>query len=345
MIELPVATLAVVAVAILASAAGVWWYCRFALRRGIIARVTARGSHDRIVPRGGGLVFGVVFTVAVLLAWAFGWIRPYQGAALAGGGLAAVVVGFFDDLYELPAARKLLLHVALSAWLLLVLRGEMTALLPDEGGLALRALALALVLFVPIWLINVFNFIDGIDGLAGGAAVFVSITAALITWLTGGPAELVIVFAVFGAAVIGFMPMNLPQAKVFMGDAGSIFLGYTVAALLLLSVVLGALSVWTWVAMLSYYIGDTTTTTLSRIFLVPHKWYGVHRSHAYQNLARVRKSHALVTYGVAAYNTVWALPLALLSALRPELAVGIAAVALIPPVLWALRFGPRYSSE
>lgn len=338
--------LAVVAgMAVFASAAGVWWYRRFALRRGIIARVSARGLHDRIVPRGGGLVFGVVFTATVLLAWTLDWILPYQGAALAGGGLGAVVVGFFDDLYEIPATRKLVLHAALSAWLFFVLRGEMTMLMPEQGGLALRALALALMLFVPMWLINVFNFIDGIDGLAGGAAVFVSITAALIIWLTGGPAELVIAFATLGAAVVGFMPMNLPQAKVFMGDAGSIFLGYTVAALLLLSVITGALSVWTWVAMLSYYIGDTTTTTLSRMFLVPHKWYGVHRSHAYQNVARVKQSHALVTYGVAAYNILWVLPLALLSALRPELAVGSAVIALIPPVLWALRFGPRYSSE
>jgi Fuc2NAc and GlcNAc transferase len=201
------------------------------------------------------------------------------------------------------------------------------------------------LLFIPVWLINLYNFIDGIDGLAISGAVFICCAVASVLAVTRGDRWLVLVVVLLAAACIGFLFFNLPPASIFMGDAGSIFLGYCFSATLLVTVWSGQISAWTWLTILGYFIADTTTTSLARIVLVRKKWYGVHRSHAYQNLARIYKSHAKVTYGVVVYNVLWVFPLALLSALRPVWAPAAAGLALAPAVIWTLRFGPTLSSD
>lgn len=328
----------------LATLASAFYYTDFARRRGIVAHINSRTLHEKIVPRGGGITFALVFSVACSAGWMAGLIETVQWLAFGIGGAAAALVGFFDDVTEVAASRKLLMQAGLSIWFFLIF------FIPVHYGqlegltLTARAALTLFLLFVPVWLINMYNFIDGIDGMAVSGAIFICSAALLVLFATRSDSSLRLLFALLGASSLGFLFINLPPARIFMGDAGSIFLGYTVAALALASIFGGELSVFTWLCILSYYLGDTTTTTLSRMYLVK-RWYGEHRSHAYQNLARIRKSHGVVTYGVALYNAAWALPLALWSALRPQSAPVAAVLALLPVVLWTLRFGPRLSSD
>jgi glycosyltransferase WbpL len=162
--------------------------------------------------------------------------------------------------------------------------------------------------------------------------------------MTRGDRALVLVAALLVAPVLGFLRSNLPPASIFMGDAGSMFLGCCFSALLLITVSSGAVSIWTWFAALGYYAGDTFVTNALRFFLVKGFWRG-HRSHAYQNLARILGSHAKVTYGVAAYQLLWAVPLCVWSAVRPDLGVVAAALSVVPAMLWTLRFGPLLSRD
>jgi Fuc2NAc and GlcNAc transferase len=199
--------------------------------------------------------------------------------------------------------------------------------------------------FVPLWLINLYNFIDGIDGMAIIGAVFICAAAILILLLTGGDRALVVIFALLGASSLGFVLPNFPPARMFMGDAGSTFLGYSFAALLLMSVGMGDLSAWTWVAIFGYFAADTTTTGVCRVLLVGQDFWRGHRSHAYQNLARITESHAKVTLGVAAYQVLWALPMAIWSAMRPSWAPLPALLSVAPAVLWTLRYGPLHSRD
>lgn len=320
------------------------WYVRFALRRGIIAKINARTLHERTVPRGGGITFGMIFSMASVVAWAAGAMSTHLMLVLGLGGAAAATIGFVDDVHELPALRKLGLHAALGAWLVAVTYAPVLGPLAEKAG----PLATMLIVLVPwglvLWLINMYNFVDGVDGMAIIGAVFVSATAALVLWLTDGSRDLMFAFAQLGAASLGFLFLNLPPARVFMGDAGSIFLGYCFAGLLVVTVATGEISVWTWIAMLSYFIADTSTTGLYRLLLV-RDWYGVHRSHAYQNLARITGSHAKVTYGVALYHLLWALPFALWSVLDPGWAPVAAVLSVAPAVAWTLRFGPPLSRD
>ena len=329
--------------ALAGSAAGSLRYRGVAAARGIVAHLNTRTLHQKVVPRGGGVAFAAVFSLCTVAAWALGVLPLPVMLCFGVGGAAAAAAGFVDDVHDVAAAKKLAVQTALAAWMLLTFTRPLY--LPLTGGsVLLDGLLAVALLFVPVWMINLYNFIDGIDGMAVGGAVYICLAALVTLSLTQKDPVLMFVLALLGAAGLGFACVNLPPASVFMGDAGSIFLGYCVSALALATVLTGRLSAWTWLCILAYYIGDTTTTTLSRMVLV-ERWYGGHRSHAYQNLARIWSSHARVTYGVLAFDLAWALPLAVWSALSPQWGPLAAALALAPPVAWALRFGPRFSSD
>ena len=330
--------------AIVLSLVGTHLYRRYALRRGIRASVNFRSLHKEEIPRGGGVVVAAVFSIASVAACAAGALPTHLTLLLAVGGAAGALFGFIDDVREVRASIKILAHGCLAAWGVAVL--SQTAQFASEFEISGPALTLVLpsIFLVFVWFINLYNFIDGIDGMAITGCLYICIASILILLVTGGDSATVFALALLAACSVGFLIFNLPPARIFMGDAGSIFLGYTIAGLLVFTVVSRQMSIWTWLAILSYFIGDTTVTGTYRLIRV-RKWYGAHRSHAYQNLARIYNSHALVTYGVNLYNYLWALPLALWSALVPANAPIAAMLALAPTVVWAFRFGPRLSSS
>lgn len=330
--------------AIVLSLVGTLLYRKYALKRGIRASVNFRSLHKEEVPRGGGIVFAAVFAIASVAACAAGALTTHLTLLLAVGGTAGALFGFIDDILEVRASIKILAHGCLAAWGVAVLSQTAQFATEVEFNSPTLVVVLASLFFVFVWFINLYNFIDGIDGMAITGCLYICIASILILAVTGGDSKTVFALMLLGACSVGFLIFNLPPARIFMGDAGSIFLGYTIAGLFVFTVISRQMTVWTWLAILSYFIGDTSVTGAYRLMRV-RKWYGAHRSHAYQNLARIYKSHALVTYGVNLYNYLWALPLALWSALVPENAPIAAMLALAPTVAWAFRFGPRLSSS
>jgi Fuc2NAc and GlcNAc transferase len=325
--------------------AGVAYYRNLAIRRGIVAKINFRTLHEKIVPRGGGIVFATVFSAAIIATWLAGQLSGRLMLAFGLGGGAAGVMGFIDDIHEIRPHHKLIAQFCLALWLFAIIYEPIYApLLRGSVGIT-RAIVVLLLLFISLWLMNLYNFIDGIDGLAISGAVFICCAVMIVLAISHGDGHLLFIVVILAASSIGFLFFNLPPASIFMGDAGSIFLGYCFGATLLITVFSGQMSAWTWVTILGYFIADTSTTSLARIVLVRRHWYGVHRSHAYQNLARIYKSHAKVTYGVVAYNVLWVLPLAVWSVMLPEWAPAAAGLSLAPAVIWTLRFGPTLSSD
>jgi Fuc2NAc and GlcNAc transferase len=174
--------------------------------------------------------------------------------------------------------------------------------------------------------------------------VLVSGLAIVVLVLTRSDDAVVITLGCIVACSAAFLAFNWPPASLFMGDAGSLFLGFCFGALLAATVTAGTIQLWTWLVMFGFFAGDTTTTTVVRMF-VTDKWYGEHRSHAYQNLARLSGSHLRVVQGVWLYHLMWLLPLVILAARWPATAPVAAVLALGPVVLWTLRYGPRLSSS
>jgi Fuc2NAc and GlcNAc transferase len=306
---------------------------RYALARSLMDVPNARSSHTVPTPRGGGVAIVLVFLAAISLLAFSAMLDTRVWLALFGSGALVAVVGFLDDHNHIAARWRLLGHFAAGAWALLWL-GGMPGLLGAVDGLP--ALWWLFGLFYLVWMLNLYNFMDGIDGIASVEAICVCAGACLIYALSGHP-QLIWLPALLAAAVSGFLLWNWPPAKIFMGDAGSGFLGLILATL---SVQAGWVETdyfWAWVILLGVFIVDATFTLLRRL-LRGDKVYQAHRSHAYQYASRVHRRHLPVTVATALINLGWLLPWAIgvtVFGLNPLLGTFFAYI----PLLWlAFRY-------
>jgi len=342
----PLAGVGLLFAAFISTVVGTRGYRSLAVRRGIVANPNFRSLHQRPIPRGAGIVFSLVCISAITALWLAGMISSNLTLALVVGGGVATLVGFVDDTRQLRARSKLLAQGILAALVLFCFDLQPLIHLPQVPAF----LDFVFSWLGLVWLMNVYNFIDGIDAMAATAAIFVSAAAALVLFVEGTqkvmPADVgvMLVFGLVAVCSFGFLIFNWPPASMFMGDSGSLFLGFVFGAMIAKTVLDDQMSMWTWVIIFGYLAGDTTTTTILRIF-VTSKWYGEHRSHAYQNLARIWGSHLTVVVGVTLFHLLWILPLAIWSALMPATAPLAALFALLPVVLWTLRNGPMRSSS
>lgn len=319
---------------------GTWAFQSFAIKRGIVANPNFRSLHQRPMPRGGGVIFAFVFLFAMSGLWLFTTIDASLMLAVVVGGAVAATVGFVDDVTELGTREKLVFQCGLAALPLFCFGGNPLLDLPWTPAF----FDLMLSWFALVWLMNSFNFMDGIDGMAASGATFICSAAIVSLFLAGGDRSLILVFGLLAVCSFGFLFFNWPPASIFMGDSGSLFLGYCFGALIVKTVTDGQISLWTWLIIFGYFAVDTTITTVLRIFLVK-RWYGAHRSHAYQNLARIWGSHLKVVLGVCFYHVLWLLPLTVWSVVVPSMAPLATLFALVPVVFWTFRYGPRLSSS
>jgi len=315
-------------------------YRKIAISRNILAHLNFRTLHINPVPVGGGIVFSIVFVVGLFYHW---WLNQSSNnllLVLAVGGGAAALFGFLDDLKDIRAMKKFAVQFLLSGWTLYLLDGGPLLFIDWIPFLV----SIPVTILFLVWMMNGYNFMDGIDGMAISGAVFVSGTMIWVLLWTHPESEFIIVMALLLASSSAFMLFNWPPASIFMGDAGSTFLGYLFGPLILVTVMVGDVTIWTWLVVFGYFFADIVVTQIMRVILVK-KWYLAHRSHAYQNLARITGSHLKVTGGVVLYNLIWVLPLTLWSALSPEIALYAVVLAVLPGTVIAYRYGPRLSSS
>jgi Fuc2NAc and GlcNAc transferase len=322
----------VVAAALAAALTGV--ARRLALRLGWIDVPNPRSSHVASTPRGGG----VALVVVILPAVAMGLPEAGAGAAVLALAAAAVAaIGLADDLRPLSVPVRLVVQagaVAAGLWA----AGSVPPL--DLGGhvLAPGPVAYGLLALACLWFVNLYNFMDGIDGIAAAEAAFVGLAAAWLVGAAGAPAGLQFAWAVLGGASLGFLAWNWAPARVFMGDVGSGFLGFMIAMLLLQSIREGALSVAAAVVLVAPFLVDTTVTLLRRMAR-GERWYLAHRTHAYQWLARRWGSHARVTSLSVLLNLALVAPAAWACQRHPQNAAWIAGTLLALLSLLAWRAG------
>ncbi|ELC7322330.1 glycosyltransferase family 4 protein [Stenotrophomonas maltophilia] len=262
----------------LLSAALTWAARGYALRQQLFDQPGERRSHSVATPRGGGIAIVISLLVTAGVAM---WIWPAATPSLLLASLGLVLVagiGWWDDHRPLPAMRRLMVHFIAAALL--------AALVKVHGGSWLLAV---LVLLFTASLINIWNFMDGINGIAASQAIVVALgLAPVLPW----PYSLAAV--ALGLACLGFLPFNFPRARIFMGDVGSGALGYAVA------VVLAIASLKTdihWILLLvpaSAFLVDAGFTLLARI-ISGQRWMEPHTQHVYQRAVQAGASHAQVT--------------------------------------------------
>lgn len=298
----------------------------YALRRNLLDKPNERSSHTSDMPRGGGLAIAITFLTGLLLLSNFGFIDGAALWAYFGAGSLIAAVGFVDDHRHVSAALRLMVHFAAALWILY-------CLFPDLHFLMLAVSSVALV-----WLLNLYNFMDGIDGIAGIEAVTVSLGGIILANVANLPSENWISAVLLAGATVGFLLWNFPSAKIFMGDAGSGFIGIIIGAFVVHAATVSLEYFSAWLIILGCFVVDATLTLLRRI-LRRQRIYEAHRSHAYQFAARRYGSHIAVTMVVAAINLFWLLPIAAIVVagyVTPLIAVTI---AWIPLASIALYFG------
>jgi Fuc2NAc and GlcNAc transferase len=310
---------------------------RYALQRNLIDVPNARSSHASPTPRGGGVAIVFAFFVAALLLTFLGLLDTRLSGALLVGGGAMALVGFLDDRRHLRASVRFCVHLAAAIWVVTLLGGVSETALDNWGLHGLWTGRLFVVLTL-VWTTNLFNFMDGLDGIAGGEAVFVSGAGAWLNWHEGGAPGLTAAMTCLAATCLGFLRWNWPPARIFMGDVGSGFLGFSLAVLGLAASQKGMLPIEIWAILGGVFLVDATVTLVRRLAR-GDRWFEAHRTHAYQNLARRWKAHLPVTILVMIVNIFWLLPLAILAANFPAYAVWFLAVALSPLIVLVVAFG------
>ena len=309
---------------------------RIAVQGGMIDVPNARSSHTRATPRGGGAAIVVSSCAAFAVLAYVGLISAATAASLIGGGALVAGIGLMDDRAAVPAGIRLAVHAAAAVWALAWLGGFPPVRIGESivhlgyGGDAFGFLGI-------VWTLNLFNFMDGIDGLAASEAIFIAWCAAALGMVLGignaaDPAALV-----FGASCAGFLLWNWAPARIFLGDVGSGYLGYVIAVLALTTTRSDPVAAWVWLILGGAFFVDATVTLLRRLAR-GERAHLAHRSHAYQWVAR-RWGHRRATGAVILLNVLWLLPWAVLAELHRDWAVRILVPALGGVVCLALAAG------
>jgi Fuc2NAc and GlcNAc transferase len=310
---------------------------KLALSHGVVDVPNERSSHSTPTPRGGGVAIVLTtFAASAALAWR-GVLDFELFLALTGGGVFVALVGFLDDRRQLSARIRLAAHLAAAVWALACMGGLPPLRYGDQlvsfgwQGYVIGALGIT-------WTLNLFNFMDGVDGIAASEAVFIAWGGALLALGAGSSAAVPEMAFAFGAVCCGFLLWNWPPAKIFMGDVGSGYVGYVIVVLALAAAREDPAALLVWLILGGVFFSDATVTLLRR--LARREWvFQAHRTHAYQRLSRRWGSHRSVTVAVAIVNLVWLFPCAWFAMAHPSVAWRIVIIALAPLVVIALIVG------
>lgn len=234
-----------------------------------------------------------------------------QLALLIGGGVIAFT-GFLDDHHSLSAKWRLLVQIVVSVFMVLS-AGELPTVFLFGKDIHPDMVAYPLLVLTLVWMTNLYNFMDGIDGLAGIEVVSVCLIISVIYQLTSFTPNDGAAVLFLAAAAGGFLMWNFPPAKIFMGDVGSGFIGLLLGGLMLRDAAKEPKYLFVWLILLAVFIVDATMTLLYRIYM-KERFYEAHNTHAFQYASRVMRSHKKVTLSVVCINLFWLGPCAFLVA-------------------------------
>lgn len=308
---------------------------RYAIRAQLLDVPNERSSHSAPTPRGGGVAIVLSTLLATTVLALMGSLDWRLALGLGVCGALVALLGFIDDKRGLSARIRFAGHL-LAATGAVALIAPLPPLVAFGATLQLGWVAFPLAVLYVVWSINLFNFMDGIDGIAAIEGISVAAGGALIWALLPGTGGWIIGF-VFAGSIAGFLVFNFPPASIFMGDAGSGFLGFFIGILTLWTATQEPHLLWSWLILSACFLVDATTTLLRRVKR-GESFHVAHRNHAYQYASRRHGSHKAVTLAVLAINGLWLFPWALAVGLRwIDGAVG-AACAMLPVLALVYRY-------
>jgi len=308
----------------------------YAFRRGMLDVPNERSSHVEPTPRGGGASIVVATLGAMCMLALAGMANWTLVLGFGAAGVVVAIAGFVDDRKHLKRRWRLLAHFG-GALMLLISMSGLGPIAILDGMLSGWPIFSIAILYI-VWLINLTNFMDGIDGLAASEAVCVAVGGALLYAIATSRPDASAIPLVFAAAAGGFLIWNRPPARIFMGDVGSGFVGIALAAMSLHASTVSTSLFSGWLILLGVFVVDASVTLIRRILRAERVW-DAHRMHAYQHAALRWHTHRAVTLAVVGINIFWLLPLACFVALRRIDEVTGLVVAYTPLVAGAVWLG------
>ncbi len=272
---------------------------RYALKKGLIDNPNHRSSHTIPTPRGAGIVFIGLWYIFVLISGIMEKIS-WQIILILAPTLLVSIISYLDDYYTLSAKIRFSIQ-SLASIIVLIFLGN---IILELGFFSIHFFLITFIfLFLAlIWSTNLFNFMDGMDGLAATEAIFILGVGGLLTYLNGG-IELSHLLWGLVALLMGFLVWNRPKAKIFMGDVGSASLGFVILVSGLIAQKYYQVPFVLWLMLYGAFLFDSTATLIRRL-LKGEKWYEAHRKHAYQRLHQAGWSHAKILYALIAVNFI-----------------------------------------
>lgn len=290
----------------------------------------ARSAHTQLTPSSGGLAIAAAFLLSTLMA--AGMMVPGLSVelfVLLGTSVTVVCgLGAIDDFRPLSIAVRMPIFLGVSAVTVYVF----DPLFPAWGVFALAVEVLAFA-----WLLNLYNFMDGIDGIAASQTVLVALGLAVVGTSRGAAEEFVLTCMMAATCYAAFLRLNWAPARLFMGDSGSLSAGYIIGFLGLWGVQEDWLPMASWCLLMSPFLLDTGVTLLRRTWHRERLTHG-HNKHYYQRLSRHLGNHQLVVKRLILLQLFWLMPLAWLESLQLAVDWTFALVGLFPQLLLIVKY-------
>ncbi len=302
----------------------------YAIKKNILDLPVCRSSHQVPTPRGGGLAIVITFIILVFFSEYADIIDSQYTLIFIVPSLLVAAIGFLDDHRPVKSQYRLMVHFV-SSILALYFLPDLPIVQFGEVSVTNPVILYPLYTIGLVWVLNLYNFMDGIDGVAGSEAISILILAAIILYLISDHHWISFLLAI-SAVVSGFLIWNWAPASIFLGDVGSGFLGFLIGLLALVIATDSPLNIWAWLILLAAFIADSTWTLIARM-VTGQKWHQPHHNHAYQILARKTNSHAIINLGLIAINLFWLGPMAWYATTRPDIGWLLALLAYSPLVL------------
>jgi len=287
------------------------WY---AGRRGLLDHPGDRQSHTVATPRGGGVGLVAALLIASLL-FAGGNSPEFWVQCIMPAVVVLALTGWWDDHASLGAGFRFSIQLVVSFYVLWF---------AANAGWVQGVIPMIMSVLFLIWMTNLYNFMDGSNGMAGLQGVFAASVLAVLFYLSGDH-YFSLLALLLAACCVGFLPWNLGRARVFMGDVGSLALGFLFAVFLLYGTGTGAFDYPLALMVMLLFLTDATLTLLSRV-IRGERWYNAHRQHLYQRLIADGWTHARVAMLYQAINLTLVLPGIVIAVNFPALAWATALV-------------------
>ena len=289
-----------------------------AINTGMMAQPGSRQSHELATPTGGGL--GLIFSIIVIsvILQFLSPIPEFWWQKMLPGVLLLALIGWRDDRHPVSSLARLLVQLTVSLWLL------------GFGWLHFsvhEAVIYAAAILAMVWMMNLYNFMDGSNGMAGFQGVFAGVVVSVLFYL-GDQQAMALLSLVVAAACAGFLPLNFPRSRVFMGDVASVPLGFIFASLAVFGLYTGTVNWPVIILIMSVFIVDATLTLLARV-IRGERWYTAHAQHIYQRLIAHGWSHSRVLMVYQSINVMLVLPAIVLTEIYPHYAEVTAGLTLL----------------